>query len=126
MSELLGKGTIDKKSSGETKGKNGSSSRNYDVLGRELLTPDEARKLDNKKCLIFIRGFDPNIDNKFLPFAHPAFNQTADGKGESYIHSVNKAVNVIGPPYEILSNEALKHYKKCRDNGENVYIDSLT
>ena len=66
MSELLGKGTIDKKSSGETKGRQGSSSRNYDVLGRELFTPDEVRKLDNKKCIIFIRGFDPIMDNKFM------------------------------------------------------------
>ena len=51
VSELLGKGTIDKKSSGETKGRQGSSSRNYDVLGRELFTPDEVRKLDNKSVL---------------------------------------------------------------------------
>ena len=78
---MLGKGTIDKKSSGETKGRQGSSSRNYDVLGRELFTPDEVRKLDNKKCIIFIRGFDPIMDNKFIPFNHPMFNQTADGKG---------------------------------------------
>ena len=52
ISELLGKGTIDKRSSGETRGRQGSSSRNYDLLGRELMTPDEARKFDNKKCLI--------------------------------------------------------------------------
>ena len=49
ISKMLGKATVDKRSSGETRGKNGSSSRNFDVLGRELLTPDEARKLDNKK-----------------------------------------------------------------------------
>ena len=84
VSELLGKGTIDKKSSGETKGRQGNSSRNYDVLGRELFTSDEVRKLDNKKCIIFIRGFDPIMDNKFIPFNHPMFNQTADGKGEPY------------------------------------------
>ena len=86
VSELLGKGTIDKKSSGDTKGRQGSSSRNYDVLGRELFTPYEVRKLDNKKCIIFIRGFDPIMDNKFIPFNHPMFNQTADGKGEPYVH----------------------------------------
>ena len=79
----MGKGTIDKKSSGETKGRQGSFSRNYDVLGRELFTPDEVRKLDNKKCIIFIRGFDLIMDNKFIPFNHPMFNQTADGKGET-------------------------------------------
>ncbi len=126
VSELLGKGTIDKRSSGETKGKNGSSTRNYDVLGRELLTPDEARKLNNRKCLIFIRGFNPIIDNKFIPFSHPAFNQTADGKAGVYVHSVNKADTIVGLPYEILSNDALKHYEKCKEKGENVFIDMLT
>ena len=64
ISEMLGKYTIDKQSTGETRGQHGSSSRNFDVLGRELLMPDEVRKLDNSKCLIFIRGFDPVIDDK--------------------------------------------------------------
>ena len=126
VSELLGKGTIDKKSSGETKGRQGSSSRNYDVLGRELFTPDEVRKLDNKKCIIFIRGFDPIMDNKFIPFNHPMFNQTADGKGEPYVHAVRGTDNLIGPPFEILSEKAVKYYEKLKDKGENVYIDSLT
>ena len=126
VSELLGKGTIDKKSSGETKGRQGSSSRNYDVLGRELFTPDEVRKLDNKKCIIFIRGFDPIMDNKFIPFNHPMFNQTADGKGEPYVHQIRGADNLIGPPFEILSDKAVKYYEKLKDKGENVYIDSLT
>ena len=101
VSELLGKGTIDKKSSGETKGRQGSSSRNYDVLGRELFTPDEVRKLDNKKCIIFIRGFDPIMDNKYIPFRHPMFNQTADGKGKAYVHKTQGADRIIGPPFEI-------------------------
>ena len=96
VSELLGKGTIDKKSSGETKGRQGSSSRNYDVLGRELFTPDEVRKLDNKKCIIFIRGFVPIMDNKFIPFNHPMFNQTADGKGEPYFHQIRGAHAIVG------------------------------
>ena len=104
----------------------GSSSRNYDVLGRELFTPDEVRKLDNKKCIIFIRGFVPIMDNKFIPFNHPMFNQTADGKGEPYVHQIMGADNLIGPPFEILSDKAVKYYEKLKDKGENVYIDSLT
>ena len=64
ISEMLGKFTAEKKSTGETLGQHGSSSRNYDVLGREILTPDEVRKLDNSKCLVFIRGFDPVLDDK--------------------------------------------------------------
>lgn len=126
VSELLGKGTIDKKSSGETKGRQGSSSRNYDVLGREIFTPDEVRKLDNKKCIIFIRGFDPILDNKYIPFAHPMFDQTADGKGEPYVHQIDADSHLIGPPFEILSQKAVEHYKKLQKKGENIYIDTLT
>ena len=103
-----------------------SSSRNYDVLGRELFTPDEVRKLDNKKCIIFIRGFDPIMDNKFIPFNHPMFNQTADGKGKPYVHQIRGTDNLIGLPFEILSDKAVKYYEKLKDKGENVYIDSLT
>ncbi len=126
VSELLGKGTIDKKTSGETKGRQGSSSRNYDVLGREIFTPDEVRKLDNRKCIIFIRGFDPILDNKYVPFVHPMFNQTADGKGKPYVHQVSANTNLIGAPYELLSKKALEHYEKLKKKGENVYIDWLT
>lgn len=126
ISELLGKGTIDKQSSGETRGRQGSSSRNYDVLGRELLTPDEARKLDNKKCLIFIRGFDPILDDKFNPFVHPAFKQTADGGGEAYVHRVRQKRLVTPALFELLSQESLNYYKRLQEKGAPVTIDTLS
>lgn len=126
ISELLGKGTIDKRSSGETKGKQGSSSRNYDVLGRELMTPDEARKFDNRKCLIFIRGFDPIVDDKYVPFNHPAFNQTADGEGEVYIHKPNVSSRLVGKSFKILSPKAVSYFENIKSKGENVYIDTVT
>ncbi|MCM1497901.1 MAG: type IV secretory system conjugative DNA transfer family protein [Clostridium sp.] len=125
VSELLGKGTIDKKSSGETKGRQGSSSRNYDVLGRELFTADEVRKLDNKKCIIFIRGFDPIMDAKFVPFSHPAFSQTADGKGAPYVH-VAKQTGNAEKPYQLLTKKSLSYFEGLKNKGENVYIDTLT
>ncbi|MEG2145552.1 MAG: type IV secretory system conjugative DNA transfer family protein, partial [Lachnospiraceae bacterium] len=126
VSELLGKGTIDKKSSGETKGRQGSSSRNYDVLGRELFTPDEVRKLDNRKCLIFIRGFDPIMDNKYIPFGHPAFDLTADGKGTPYMHVIEAESTVIGATFEILTKRSVEYYEALKKKGENIYIDELT
>ena len=125
VSELLGKGTIDKKSSGETKGRQGSSSRNYDVLGRELFTPDEVRKLDNKKCIIFIRGFDPIMDSKLIPFGHPAFDQTADGKGKPYVHVPNSGGGGQVQPYQLLTPKALAYYEGLKRKGENVYIDRI-
>ena len=125
VSELLGKGTIDKKSSGETKGRQGSSSRNYDVLGRELFTADEVRKLDNKKCIIFIRGFDPIMDSKFIPFGHPAFDQTADGKGQPYVHVPNSTGGGQALPFQLLTPKALSYYEELKKKGENVYIDKI-
>ena len=125
VSELLGKGTIDKKSSGETKGRQGSSSRNYDVLGRELFTPDEVRKLDNKKCIIFIRGFDPIMDSKFIPFGHPAFDQTADGKGKPYVHVPGSRGGGQVQPFQLLTPKALSYYEELKKKGENDYIDKI-
>lgn len=125
VSELLGKGTIDKKSSGETKGRQGSSSRNYDVLGRELFTPDEVRKLDNKKCIIFIRGFDPIMDSKFIPFGHPAFDQTADGKGEPYVHVPGSGGGGQVQPFQLLTPKALSYYEELKKKGGNVHIDKI-
>lgn len=126
ISELLGKGTIDKRSSGETRGRQGSSSRNYDVLGRELFTPDEVRKLDNKKCFIFIRGFDPILDGKFNPFGHSAFDQTADGKGRPYVHVPLQKRITRERLYEMLSPKSLAYYEDLKKKGGNVYIDTLS
>ncbi len=125
VSELLGKGTIDKKSTGETRGRQGSASRNYDVLGRELFTPDEVRKLDNKKCIVFIRGFDPIVDDKYVPFNHPRFAETEDGGAAAFVGSLKAEETKVGPPFEILSQKALKHYETLKEKGANIYIDSL-
>ena len=126
VSELLGKATIDKRSTGETRGRQGSASRNYDVLGRELYTPDEVRKLDNKKCFVFIRGFDPILDDKYDTFSHPFFEQTAMGKGTPYVHEPKKHGNFIGKSFELLSPKAVSFFEKRKENGDTIYIDSLS
>lgn len=96
------------------------------MLGRELFTPDEVRKLDNKKCIVFIRGFDPIMDNKYVPFRHPAFDQTADGKGAPYVHFPEGKGNTGSNAYKILTPKALAYYESLKDKGENVYIDSIS
>ncbi len=126
ISKLLGKATIDKRSSGETRGRQGSSSRNYDVLGRELLTPDEVRMMDRKKCLVIINGLPPVMDNKFVPFGHSMFDQTADGEGSPYVHEIPQAGQGAEPPFVLLSSEALQYYEKQKEKGEPVYIDRLS
>lgn len=126
ISKLLGKSTIDKKSSGETRSRQGSSSRNYDVLGREIMMPDEVRKMDNKKCLVFIRGFDPVMDNKFIPSSHKMFAQTADGGGSPYQHNVQLEKDTEGQAFTILNSNSLKYYENLKEKGGEVYIDTLS
>lgn len=125
ISKMLGKSTIDKRSSGETRGRQGSSSRNYDVLGREIMMPDEVRKMDNKKCLVFIRGFDPVLDNKYVPWKHPMFSQTADGNGKPYVHKPATTGKPSEPAFTLLNGASLKYYENLKAKGEPVYIDHL-
>ena len=125
ISKMLGKATVDKRSSGETRGKNGSSSRNFDVLGRELLTPDEARKLDNKKCLIFSRGFDPIVDSKYNTPAHPLFKETFDGGAPPYHHTPIREKSTV-PTCELLNRQSFEYYERQRNQGLNVQIDEIT
>lgn len=103
ISELLGKYTIDKKSSGETLGSKGSASRNIDVLGRDLMSPDEVRKLDNKKCLIFVKGYDPVLDDKYRTYEKDEF----------------KRANAMGAYQHRLSLDELKE-----DTRRSMYLDS--
>ncbi len=126
VSKLLGKATIDKKSTGESRGRQGSSSRNFDVLGREIMTADEVRKMDNSKCLIFIRGLDPVLDKKYFTPKHPIFSQTADGDGKPYEYVNKTEDHFIGQPYELLNEQGVEHFVKIKENGENVFIQDLT
>lgn len=85
LSELMGKATIDKRTNGETLGKQGSSSRNYDIVGRELMFPDELRKIEGNICIMFIRGFDPIMDQKIESTKHPCWEQMCEAaKGELF------------------------------------------
>ncbi len=86
VSKLLGKETIDTNTYGQSRGRNGSYSTNYQTSGRELLTPDEVRLLDNKYALLFIRGERPIMDDKYDILKHPNVALTTDGKGKEYVH----------------------------------------
>ena len=79
VSELLGKETIDTNTYGQTKGKSGSYSTNFQQSGRELLQPDEVRMLDNQNALLFIRGERPILDAKYDLMKHPNIRYTEDG-----------------------------------------------
>ncbi|MBT9738344.1 MULTISPECIES: VirD4-like conjugal transfer protein, CD1115 family [Bacillota] len=84
VSELLGKETLDTNTYGQTKGRSGSYSVNYQQTGRELLTPDEIRLLDNRKSILFIRGERPIMDDKYDLKKHVNFRYTEDGGASPY------------------------------------------
>ena len=91
VSELLGKSTIDTNTYGKSEGRSGSYSTNYQISGRELLTPDEVRMLDNRYAILFIRGERPLLDFKYDILKHPNVALTADGKAGVYEHGEVKS-----------------------------------
>ena len=125
VSELLGKSTIDTNTYGKSSGRNGNYSTNYQISGRELLTPDEVRMLDNQYALLLVRGERPVMDFKFDILKHPRVSETTDGKEPPYKHGeITEAVagfafsedvpddavtlEVVANNYELLSNENLE------------------
>ena len=115
VSELLGKETIDMNTYGQSKGRNGSYSTNYQLSGRELLTPDEVRMLDNRYALLFIRGERAVMDDKNDILKHPNLKLTVDGGSQPFRHGGTenaldwKAVALNeNSDYELLSEEELE------------------
>ena len=139
VSELMGKATINLDTHGKSSGRNGNYSTNFQISGRELLTPDEVRLLDNKYAILFIRGERPILDFKYDILKHPNVEFTTDGSEEPYVHgSTNNAVasitfdyNQDGYDYETIEEietdfilmdiEEIEKYLKER---ENVYETS--
>ena len=125
VSELLGKQTIDINTYGQSKGRTGNYTKNYQTTGRELMTPDEVRMLSNKKCILFIRGERPIIDKKYDIKKHPNINLTEDGKGESYYHGeTNNAIASVSLTYDVSQDEYTK-YKSIKDNYEIIFSDEI-
>ena len=113
VSEMLGKATIDTKTHGQTKGKSGSYSTNFQISGRELLTPDEVRKLDNRYALLFIRGAGPVMDEKYDLMHHPAISHSSLGGAAPYIHHGTKPSIYTGRPlFRVGSTENLNPLKE--------------
>ncbi len=124
ISKMLGKETIDTRTRGITKGQHGSSNTNYQNAGRELLTLDEVRLLDNSNALIFIRGERPLIDKKFDILSHPNISKTADGKAVPYKHS--KSEKYLQNDLSFTINEDLSNIKLLEVDGNDVKTFDFT
>ena len=119
ISELLGKETLDTNTFGKSTGHSGSYSTNFQQTGRELLTADEVRLLDNNDGLLFIRGERPIKDKKYNLLKHPNIKQTLDGGYLPYIHGqashfIEDWQNILltQNEYELLDEEETENYLK--------------
>ena len=124
VSKLLGKETIDTNTYGQSHGHNGNYSTNWQITGRELLTPDEVRMLDNQYALLFIRGERPVKDFKFDILKHPNIKLSMDGGSPAYKHGLdnysvatvrfdrdaleNKVVDTNGIDYVLLTDDEIE------------------
>lgn len=126
ISELLGKETLDTNTFGKSTGHSGSYSTNFQQTGRELLTADEVRLLDNNDGLLFIRGERPIKDKKYNLLKHPNIKQTLDGGYPPYIHDQAshfiedwQSILLTQNEYELLDEEETENYlKEIKENEE--------
>ena len=119
ISEALGKTTLDTNTYGKSTGHSGNYSTNYQQTGRELMTPDEVRLLDNKYGILIIKGVRPILDLKYDLLKHPRIKETTDGKAKPYRHGEIKYnidnwydIELSDNEYELLSNEEMEEYFK--------------
>lgn len=116
VSKNLGKCTIWKRSRGRTFGHNGSNSKNEDVIGRELMTPDEVGHMDNSKCIVFVRGQFPVFDDKFHTFEHPYFEKS--NELGIYVHSEEKN------KMSVISEKEYKNIQKDGGKTQDIIINA--
>lgn len=137
VSKLLGKETIDTNTYGQSKGRSGSYSTNWQIAGRELMTPDEVRMLDNRYALLFIRGERPIQDFKYDILKHPNVTLTTDGKAAPYQHGLDnlsiasivfdkarqeqtgQEPEVDEDRYELISDEEIEEFLKQQEENEH-------
>lgn len=135
----LGKSTLWLDTYGKSTGHSGSYSTNNQLTGRELMTPDEVRMLDNNLALLFIRGEAPLMDEKYDLLKHPNVKYTTDGGAPAYTHgsteyavaglSVSRLTpadlaNVQEPEtsYELLSDEDMANIFQFKEEPQNETV----
>lgn len=125
VSELMGKENLDLNTYGRSHGRNGNYSTNYQQTGRDLLTPDEVRMLDNKYAILFVRGERPIKDLKYNILKHPNVSLTTDGKAKPYEYGkTDNAVATITIDYNI-ENYDFIDFEDIKDNYEIISSEDM-
>lgn len=131
ISKKLGKATIDKRTEGESKGQQHSSSHNFDNMARSLMEPDEVERLPKNRCIVFVSGEPPVYDEKYQTKDMPAFKEST--KLGWYTHPVEVVEDrrgrqvTIKSPFRIeqLNEQEAAYYRRAQQQGENVRVLSL-
>ena len=129
VSELLGKATIDTNTFGRSFGRNGNYTKNDQNAGRELLTPDEVRLMDNRYALLFIRGERPVMDFKYDILRHPNVGRTADGSAKPYLHNEDRlsyaSLQLTNAALPEPGEEPLPDFDLFCDEDADIYFKTL-
>ena len=108
--DAIGKFTLQKRSFSESKGRNGSASQSDDVIGRELMTADEIRMLDNSQCIVLIRGEHPVIDGKYLTHKSVEFKEAERIRKEE--ENSSGIIKIDVPTFGPLGADEEEHFRK--------------
>lgn len=112
ISKTLGKETIDTRSRNRTRGRQGSTSENDGILGRELMTVDELKIMKDNECILFVRGIYPFFCDKFVIEKHPNYKRLEDFDSQN--------------AYLIKDIETVKFNDEVEtESGENIYSEPV-
>ncbi len=95
LSKELGKETIDTLAINKTKSKQGSTSYNDGILGRELATIDELSTMDNNDCIVMVRGLHPFMTAKFDITNHPRYSMLDEADKANNTYYLEENINTV-------------------------------
>ena len=128
ISNIMGTQTIRTRNEGRSRGKNSSSSLNYQRTQRKLMNPDEVGNMDNSMCIIKIRSLDPFFTKKYDYPKHPNYHLTGDADiSQRYINKLDNSLVSVNKSNSALEAHAAR-YKKLKEaalRGKALYTKEV-
>lgn len=113
FSKALGKATIEVMNTSENKGSQGSYTKSYQALGRELMTPEEIRTMPRNWCLLMISGVAPFYSRKYNLKDHPNYHLVEAEGGKPFDYDKRAEQSFA----DFISNvKDVKTVKLCAEN----------
>lgn len=128
ISNIMGTQTIRTRNEGRSRGKNSSSSLNYQKTQRKLMNPDEVGNMDNSMCIVKIRSLDPFFTKKYDYPKHPNYHLTGDADdSQLYINILDNSLVSVNKSNSVLEAHAAR-YKKLKEaalRGKALYTKEV-